>query len=129
MTRDNGEADATIGRVTADVRIGVQLQPQHADYQQIRETVEQANGQFLEPAVRIAFPPDRAEIDVEDDDSGNVVIKAEDGALPLTWLLDGVPIDSDPGRRDVDLAAGRGFHKISVIDAKGRADRVTMRLK
>jgi len=42
MTRDNGDADATIGRVTADVRIGVQLQPQHADYSDIRRAVAEA---------------------------------------------------------------------------------------
>ena len=37
---------------------------------------------------------------------------------------------SDPGRREAELpAASRGFLKLSVIDAKGRADRVTIRLK
>ena len=30
------------GAVTREIRIGAQIQPQHADYQQIRETVEQA---------------------------------------------------------------------------------------
>ena len=87
-------------------------------------------GAYLEPAVQIAFPPDRAELDVEDGDSTGIVVKAEGGALPLTWLVDGVPIDSDPARREAELpAAGRGFLKLSVIDAKGRADRVTIRLK
>ena len=87
-------------------------------------------GAYLEPAVQIAFPPDRAELDVEDGDSTGIVVKAEGGALPLTWLVDGVPIASDPARREAELpAAGRGFLKLSVIDAKGRADRVTIRLK
>ncbi len=87
-------------------------------------------GAYLEPAVQIAFPPDRAELDVEDGDSTGIVVKAEGGALPLTWLVDGVPIDSDPTRRETELpAASRGFLKLSVIDAKGRADRVTIRLK
>ena len=58
------------------------------------------------------------------------MVKAEGGALPLTWLVDGVPIATDPARREVELpAVGRGFLKLSVIDAKGRADRVTVRLK
>jgi penicillin-binding protein 1C len=91
---------------------------------------ESASGRFLEPVVQIAFPPDRAEIEVDDGEAGSVVVKAEGGALPLTWLVDGVPIESDPGRREAELpAAGLGFHKLSVIDAKGRADRVTIRLK
>ena len=79
--------------------------------------------------MQIAFPPDRAELDIDDGDTG-IVVKAEGGALPLTWLIDGVPIATDPGRREAELpAAGRGFLKLSVIDARGRADRVTIRLK
>jgi penicillin-binding protein 1C len=91
---------------------------------------ESASGRYLEPPVQIAFPPDRAELEVEDGEGGSVVVKAEGGALPLTWLVDGVPIESDSTRREAELpAAGLGFHKLSVIDAKGRADRVTIRLK
>jgi penicillin-binding protein 1C len=86
-------------------------------------------GAGAEPAVRIAFPPDRAEIEVDESDGGTVV-RAEGGALPLTWLLDGEPIVSEPGRREVELPAGRrGFFKLTVVDAKGRTDRVTIRLK
>jgi penicillin-binding protein 1C len=89
-----------------------------------------ALGAYLEPAVQIAFPPDRAELDVEDGDTSGIMVKAEGGALPLTWLVDGVPIATDPARREVELpAVGRGFLKLSVIDANGRADRVTVRLK
>jgi len=81
-----------------------------------------------EPAVRIAFPPDRSEVEV--DESDGVLVKAEGGALPLVWLLDGEPIASDPQRREVELPAGRrGFFKLSVIDARGRTDRVAVRLK
>lgn len=93
-----------------------------------REAKEATAGAFAEPAVQIAFPPDRAELEVEQGDG--VVAKAEGGALPLTWLVDGVPISSDPHRRDAELASvNRGFYQLSVIDAKGRADRVTIRLK
>jgi penicillin-binding protein 1C len=83
-----------------------------------------------EPAPRIAFPPDRTEIEVDEDDGGSVLVKAEGGALPLTWLLDGAPIASDPTRREAEVPRGRrGFFHLSVIDAKGRTDRVTARLK
>ena len=90
-----------------------------------------AAGPYLEPPVQIAFPPDRADIDAE----GGVVpdsitLKAEGGALPLTWLVDGEPLEVDPGRREILWQpAGRGFTRISVIDAKGRTDRVEVRLK
>ena len=89
-----------------------------------------ATGPYLEPAVQIAFPPDRAELDAEGTTPEPVVLKADGGALPLTWLVDGTPLEADPSRRDaVWLPAGRGFARISVIDARGRVDRVEVRVK
>jgi penicillin-binding protein 1C len=89
-----------------------------------------ADRSVVEPAPRIAFPPDRAEIEVEEGNDGAVVVKAEGGVLPLTWLLDGAPIASAPASREAELPAGRrGFFRLAVIDAKGRTDRVTIRLK
>ncbi len=86
---------------------------------------------YVTPPVLIAFPPDRSEIEIDDGDGGGITVKAEGGALPLTWLVDGVPVDgADGNRREVTLpAATSGFYKLSVIDAKGRADRVTVRVK
>jgi penicillin-binding protein 1C len=95
----------------------------------ITPAADGAVGPGAEPAPRIAFPPDRAEIEADEED-GSVQVTAEGGALPLTWLLDGMPIASDPARREAELPAGRrGFFRLSVIDAKGRTDRVTVRLK
>jgi penicillin-binding protein 1C len=89
---------------------------------------ETAQGPFLDPRVLIAFPPDRAE--VETDAAEPLLLKASGGVLPLTWLVDGAPIESDPrGRQVVWQPSGPGFVKLSVIDAKGRVDRVTVRLK
>ena len=106
------------------------LPPPLKRFREARETdATTATGAYLEPAVQIAFPPDRAELDVDDGDSPGIIVKAEGGALPLTWLVDGVPVATDPTRREAELPAMRGFLKLSVIDAKGRADRVTVRLK
>jgi penicillin-binding protein 1C len=89
-----------------------------------------AGGPYLEPAVQIAFPPDRAELEADESEPATVVLKAEGGALPLTWLADGQPIASDAARRDAAWQPdGRGFVRISVIDALGRSDRVEIRLK
>jgi penicillin-binding protein 1C len=90
--------------------------------------VESAQGPFLEPRVLISFPPDRAEVETED--KGPVLLKASGGVLPLTWLVNGAPITSDPRARQVVWQPdGGGFVKLSVVDAKGRVDRVTVRLK
>lgn len=94
---------------------------------------EDAGGQgpFLEPPVAIAFPPDRSELETVDaQEPEALVLKAEGGALPLTWLVDGAPITTDPTRRDVSWTPkSLGFATISVIDAKGRSDRVRVRLR
>ena len=90
---------------------------------------ERSTGAFLDPPVLIAFPPDRSEVEVAGADVP-VVLKAEGGALPLTWLVDGAPIPDTNGARVIEWQPdGRGFVKLSVIDAKGRADRVTVRLR
>ena len=90
---------------------------------------QQPDGAFIDAAVQIAFPPDRAELEVEDADAA-VVLKADGGALPLTWLIDGAPIATDGQSREIVWQpSGKGFASLSVIDAKGRADRVTVRLK
>ncbi len=96
-----------------------------------RETRAEDNGAsvYLDPPVRIAFPPDRSELDIDDGDA-TVVLKAEGGSLPLTWLVNGDPAEADPSRREIEIPApGRGFLNLSVIDANGRTDRVTVRLK
>jgi penicillin-binding protein 1C len=127
-TRRTPFAPAPSGAVMVS---GADLPPPLKRFREAKEeTSASGDGAYLEPAVQIAFPPDRSEIEAEDGDGTGVVVKAEGGALPLTWLVDGIPIESDPIRREAELpAATRGFHKLSVIDAKGRADRVTIRLK
>ena len=88
----------------------------------------QASG-HLEPPVLISFPPDRSELEVDAADDV-VQLKAEGGVLPLTWMVDGAPIASEGHRRDVTWQPdGRGFVRLTVTDAKGRVDRVTVRLR
>jgi penicillin-binding protein 1C len=89
-----------------------------------------ATGPYLEQPVVISFPPDRAELEVDPEEREALVLKAEGGALPLTWMIDGEPVSSDPHRRELAWEPGsRGFVKVQVVDAKGRVDRVTVRVK
>jgi len=94
-----------------------------------RPSQESASGPFLDPPVAIAFPLDRSEVEVSDGQMP-LVLKAEGGALPLTWMADGRPIAVEgEARQVVWQPEGRGFVRLSVIDAKGRVDRVTVRLR
>ncbi|MGW8205616.1 MAG: penicillin-binding protein 1C [Hyphomicrobiaceae bacterium] len=92
-------------------------------------------GPYLERSLVFAFPPDRSEVEVAEAPDpetplGPLMLKAEGGALPLTWLADGKPIGTTTHRRDlVWQPEGRGFFNFSVIDAKGQVDRVVVRLR
>jgi penicillin-binding protein 1C len=90
---------------------------------------EGTRGAFLDPPVAIAFPLDRSEVEIEDDEAP-LVLKADGGTLPFVWLADGAPIAVDGNGREVAWQpGGRGFVRLSVIDAEGRVDRVTVRLR
>lgn len=90
---------------------------------------EVPGGPYEEPPVLIAFPPDRAELDLPEADDV-LQLKAEGGVLPLTWMVDGAPIPSqDHLREAIWRPGGRGFVKVTVSDARGRVDRVLVRLR
>ena len=76
----------------AVIASGASLPPPLKRFKEPGEDVAALSGPFLEPAPSIAFPPDRSEVEVEANSGEAVVIKAEGGALPLTWLVDGEPI-------------------------------------
>ena len=60
---------------------GTDLPPPLKRFRETKEdSVASDPGAYLEPAVQIAFPPDRSELDVEDGDGAGVVVKAEGGA-------------------------------------------------
>ena len=63
------------------------------------------------------------------DGGGAVLLKADGGQLPLTWLIDGAPIGVSRDRRQIQWQPkGNGFVRVSVIDAAGEVDRVTVRV-
>lgn len=85
---------------------------------------------YVEQPVLIAFPMDRSELERQEADTEPLIFKAEGGVLPLTWLVNGKPVPSKPHRREVVWTPqSAGFVKLSVVDANGRVDRVTVRLK
>jgi penicillin-binding protein 1C len=87
-----------------------------------------------EAPLRIAYPPANAEVELAtaegEAEKLPVALKAEGGKLPLTWLADGVPLQSSPHRRDAFLKpSGPGFVQITVVDSEGRSDRTQIRLR
>lgn len=94
------------------------------------QNLAQAPGPFDIENVEIAFPPDRAELDIAERRGEPLILKARGGALPLTWLVDGKPIATPGHQRDaVWTPDGAGFVNLAVVDAEGRAARVHVRLR
>lgn len=119
---------APVGAVIASS--GASLPPPLKRFKEPGEDTAQPGGAFIASAPVIAFPPDRSEVEVERGEGDVVVVKAEGGTLPLTWLIDGEPIASDAARREATWQPkGAGFARVSVIDALGKVDRVTVRVR
>lgn len=80
-----------------------------------------------EDAPKLAFPPDGARLAMMSD---GLTVKIRDGILPLTVLANGRPVAIGLHQREVVLPFHEaGFSVLSVIDAKGRSDRVHIRLE
>ncbi|WP_284178710.1 penicillin-binding protein 1C [Rhabdaerophilum sp. SD176] len=84
-------------------------------------------------ALQIAFPPDGAAIDTRAeraDARPSVMVKIAGGLPPFTLLLNGEPVGGQRLRREIEIGPeGLGFAQISVIDATGATERVTIRLQ
>jgi penicillin-binding protein 1C len=85
------------------------------------------------PALKIAYPPDGARVDLgltQGAPEARLALKALGGAPPLTWFVNGAPIgEPDARRQSVWRPDGAGFARVSVIDAKGASDSVLVRLE
>jgi penicillin-binding protein 1C len=77
----------------------------------------------------ITYPPSGARIDLgAAGGSGQpLVLKLRNGKGPFTWFADGEPIGREPWSREWQwVPRGAGFVTLGVVDAEGRADRVTV---
>ncbi len=78
---------------------------------------------------RIMFPPDGARIELAGA-SDPVALKIAGGIAPLTVMVNGVPIDASGGKRTLFFQPdGPGFVRLTVMDARGAADSVMVRLQ
>jgi len=80
-------------------------------------------------APEITFPPDRARIEIGREGEA-LQLEVQRGELPLTVLINGAPVETDPWRRTLDwVPDGAGQVDILVIDAKGAAARSSVFLR
>jgi penicillin-binding protein 1C len=79
----------------------------------------------------IAFPSDGVRVDLGAGQGSPqpLALKAAGGTAPFTWLVDGKPVAADARRRDSFWTPeGRGFARLTVLDAAGRSASATVRI-
>ena len=89
-----------------------------------RMSVARADG------LRLLFPPPGAVLGSEllGGDT-TVTLRAMGGQRPLTFLVDGAKLATDPARREAAWRpAAPGFYRLTVLDAEGGAARATVRV-
>jgi penicillin-binding protein 1C len=73
------------------------------------------------------FPPNGARLAGE---SNELALKVAGGVGPLTLLVNGVPRPSGTGQRTLFFTPdGPGFARLTVMDARGVADSVVVRIE
>jgi len=77
----------------------------------------------------IAYPQDGVSVDlgINVGEPSPLVIKVRNGAPPFTFFVNGAPIARVPfARAESWQPDGPGFVTLSVVDAAGKSDRVTV---
>lgn len=100
----------------------------------LRRDVPKTLAAATTPKLEITFPPDGARLDIAPTEAGAepepVALRAHGGVPPLTWLVDGRPVVRVDGRRDgIWTPTGKGFSRLSVIDATGASASIQIRLE
>jgi penicillin-binding protein 1C len=90
-------------------------------------------GDSAEPQLRIMFPPNGARLELANDGSGKpdpIALKVTGGSGVLTVLVNGLPLSTAAGRRNLSFAPqGPGFVRLTVVDGRGATDSVVVRLQ
>jgi penicillin-binding protein 1C len=87
------------------------------------------------PPPRIMFPPDGVRLELAGGKPGGklpdpLALKVAGGVPPLAVMVNGVPIPSSGSRRTLFFQPeGPGFVRLTVMDARGAADSVLVRLQ
>jgi penicillin-binding protein 1C len=79
----------------------------------------------------IMFPPDGARLELAASGPPNpVALKISGGRAPLIVMMNGVPLAADGASRTLFFQPdGPGFVRLTVLDAAGATDSVTVRLQ
>ncbi|ACA14974.1 penicillin-binding protein 1C [Methylobacterium sp. 4-46] len=97
----------------------------------LRRDAAKVAGEAPGAPLRIAYPPDGARVDLgfAEGAPAGLALKALGGTLPLTWMVNSLPLPEAARRQAEWQPDGAGFARISVMDATGASDSVVVRLE
>jgi penicillin-binding protein 1C len=100
----------------------------------VRQDIPKTVASTVQAPLKITFPLDGSRVELgftgAADPQAPLVMKAAGGTLPLTWLVNGAPVDAARLRRDATWRPdGAGFVRVSVMDARGATDSVMVRVE
>lgn len=100
----------------------------------VRQDVPKTIASTVQAPLKIAFPLEGSRVDLgfaaKSNERSSLVLKASGGVPPLTWMVDGAPVETGTLRREASWQPeGAGFVRLSVIDARGATDSVVVRLE
>jgi penicillin-binding protein 1C len=76
------------------------------------------------------FPPDGARLEMSGLKADAMPVKIAGGVGPLTVMVNGVPLPAPEGRRTMFFTPdGPGFVRLTVMDGRGAADSVMVRVQ
>jgi len=87
-------------------------------------------GEKSDSAPRIVFPPNGARLERAEGPLAEMALKISGGVQPLTLLVNGVPQLSSAAQRTLFFTPdGPGFARLTIMDARGVADSVVVRIE
>ncbi len=76
--------------------------------------------------LRLLFPPPDSVLSGD----GPVTLRVMGGQRPLTFMIDGAPLATDPARREASWTpTAPGFYRVTILDATGASARARVRVK
>jgi penicillin-binding protein 1C len=85
-------------------------------------------GDVAEAAPKIMFPPNGSRLDLAA--TSDLALKVSGGVQPFTLLVNGVPLSARGTQRTLFFTPdGPGFARLTIMDARGVADSVVIRIE
>ncbi len=99
----------------------------------VRADIPKTLAATVQAPLRIAFPLDGSRVDLGASEPNGptmpLALKVSGGRPPMTWLVNGSPLGGPDSRRTATWRSdGAGFARVSVMDAGGASDTVTVRI-